>query len=205
MYPWIEQFWIALYAHVVSARQAARMIAILDGQAGKKISPKHIKNRIQPTTEFWHNFFAYVPHYLRYLHTIKSVTRNDPELSKIDQLESEKHDKEIENDIKEIGRTHIRQVLKLKGNSDSTVDDINTKIRTNQTDSGLDISRAVKVSKEMIRIRHPNINYQKEMDDFRNGLRKEKPKRKTSSCYFYPWKQPLEVIGQLLKKGKIHF
>jgi hypothetical protein len=36
------------------------------------------------------------------------------------------------------------------------------------------------------------------------GLRKEKPKRKMSSCYFDPWKQSLDVIGQLLKKEKIH-
>jgi hypothetical protein len=148
-YPWIEHFWIALYAHVVSPRQAAKMVTILEGQVGRKISPKYIKNRIQSTTEFWCNFFEYVPHYLRYLITIESVCRNDPELSKIDQLESEKRDKENENDIGEIGRTHLDQVLKYKSNMSTIVGDANTKQRANQSDQGFDI-RLTKVSREMI-------------------------------------------------------
>lgn len=61
-----------------------------------------------------------------------------------------------------------------------------------------------RVSREMIRVRHPNINYRREMEEFRNGLRKEKPKRKTSLCYFDPWKQSDNVIAQLLNKEKIH-
>ncbi len=34
MYPWIEQFWIYTYAHVVSARQASKMIEIIDAAGG---------------------------------------------------------------------------------------------------------------------------------------------------------------------------
>jgi hypothetical protein len=72
-----------------------------------------------------------------------------------------------------------------------------------RTDLPFDI-RVPKVSREMIRIRHPNINFQREMDEYTKGIRKVKPKRKTSSCYFDPWKQSTDVKEQLLKKGKIY-
>ena len=202
-YLWIEHFWIALYAHVVSPRQGARMVGILDGQVGGKISPKYIKDRIQPAIEFWCNFFEFVPHYLRYLVTIESIIKNDSQLSKIDQLESKKCDRENENDIEEIGRTHLEQVLKLKSTSGGTLNDANTTLRMDRADLPFDI-RVPKVGREMIRIRHPNINFQREMDEYTKGIRKVKPKRKTSSCYFDPWKQSTDVKEQLLKKGKIY-
>jgi hypothetical protein len=65
-------------------------------------------------------------------------------------------------------------------------------------------NRVTRISHEMIRVRHPNLNYRSEMEDVRNGLRTEKPKRRISSCYFDPWKQSLDVIMPLLNKGKIH-
>lgn len=203
-YPWIEQFWIVLLGHVVSAREAARMMRALDSKTMGKISPKHIRDQIEPTIRFWNDFFEYVPHYLEFLNTMELFIRNDPELSKIDQRETEKYYSELEGNIEELVRTDLQRVLRYKSNSISVGGVTSVKLLTSQTESGFDFSRVTRVSKEMILVRHPNLNYQKEEQDFSKGLRKEKPKRKTSSCYFNPWKQPLDVIGQLIKKGKIH-
>ena len=38
--------------------------------------------------------------------------------------------------------------------------------------------KAVKVGQERIRIHHSNKNYHKELEEFKNGSRKEKPKKK---------------------------
>ncbi|MGB7884231.1 MAG: hypothetical protein WBL44_16010, partial [Nitrososphaeraceae archaeon] len=200
MYTWAEWFWIVLYAHVVSTREAARMISALDGQSMRKLSSKRIKNQIEPVIYFWQDFFEYVPHYLAYLNEIESLTKNDPELCKIGELESEESDRIEMKAIQDLIRIHSPECLclEISHNEDSYA-----RRGSELTDQRFEIHRVIKVGKEMIRVCHPNPNYKREMDEFRKGLRTKKPQRKTSSCYFDPWKQKLEVLAALVKKGKI--
>ncbi len=62
--------------------------------------------------------------------------------------------------------------------------------------------KAVKVGQERIRIYHSNKNYQKEMEEVKNGSRKEKPKKKFS-CTFSPSLLPMDVRIKLHKGGKV--
>lgn len=201
MYTWAEWFWIVLYAHVVSARQAARMITALDGQSMGRLSSKRIKNQIEPVICIWQDFFKYVPHYLAYLNEIESLIKNDPELFKFGQLESEENDRLEMKVIQDLIRTHSPECLVFLEISRN--EDIYAGRRSELTDQRFGIHRVTKVGKEMIRVRHPNPNYKLEMDEFRKGLRTKKPQRKTSSCYFDPWKQKPDVLAALVKKGKI--
>ena len=199
-YTWAEWFWIVLYAHVVSGREAARMISALDGQSMDKLSSKQIKNQIGPVIRFWQDFFEYVPHYLTYLNEIESLTRNDPELFKIGLLESEENDRMESKVIQDLIRIRSPECLCFE--TGRNIDSYAGR-GSELTDQRFEIHRVIKVGKEMIRVRHPNPNYKREMDEFRKGLRTKKPQRKTSSCYFDPWKQKLEVLAALVKKGKI--
>jgi hypothetical protein len=61
--------------------------------------------------------------------------------------------------------------------------------------------KAVKVRQERIRIYHSNKNYQKEMDEFNNGLRKKHKKKIT--CTFSPSLLPMDVRIKLHKEGKV--
>ncbi len=135
------------------------------------------------------------------------MIKKDPVLSKIDQQDREKLDKEIEDNIGEIGIKHLQHLFQDSRSSSITIDSsyINPQPNnSNKSNPDFDIHKMTRVSRGMIRVRHPNLNYRREMEEFRNGLRKEKPKRKTSSCYFDPWKQSDDVIAQLMNKEKIH-
>lgn len=72
---------------------------------------------MEPTIEFWQSFYQYVPRYLKYIKLIRSVIKEDPELSKIDQLDREKLDKEIEADLEEIGIKHLQHLFQDSRNS----------------------------------------------------------------------------------------
>ena len=115
MYSWIEQFWIVVYAHAVSAREAARMVRALDSQSMRKLSPKHIKNQMGPVIRLWLDFFEYVPHYLAYLNMIGWVIANDPGLSKLDQQESAQYDTKTNSIIEDSISTHNQEVLNHAG------------------------------------------------------------------------------------------
>ena len=171
----------------------------LGDQSKRKLSPKHIKDQIEPVIAFWLDFFEYASHYLAYLNTIGRITKNDPELSKLDQQESVQYDTKANNFIEDLTSTHRQETL----NHTSSKKDNGPGPESKETKSGFGFQKVPRVSKEIILVRHPNLNYKKEMSEFRKGLRKEKPKRKTSSCYFDPWKQLPEVLGALIKKGKI--
>jgi hypothetical protein len=62
--------------------------------------------------------------------------------------------------------------------------------------------KAAKVGPERIRVHHSNKDYQKEMEEFKNGSRKEKPKKKIS-CTFSPALLPMDVRIKLHKEGKV--
>ena len=177
----------------------ARMLRTLDDQSMRKLSPKHIKDQIGPVIAFWLDFFEYAPHYLAYLNTIGRIIKNDPELSKLDQQEIVQYDAKTNNLIEDLTSTNRQETL----NHASGKKDNGPGPESKETKSGFGFQKVPRVSKEIILVQHPNLNYKKEMDEFRKGLRTKKPQRKTSSCYFDPWKQAPEVLGQLIKKGKI--
>jgi hypothetical protein len=194
-YSWIEQFWIILYAHVVSAREAARMIRAIDGQGIRKLSARHIKNQMEPVIRFWSDFFKYIPFYLGYLNMIGRIINYDPELFRLDQHESGTKTNDI---VEESGLIHQKVIKNKSSTNEKSVGQVSKK-----TGLGLSFCKVPSVSREMILVRHPNSNYKREMDEFRKGLRREMPKRKTSSCYFDAWKQSPEILGALIKKRKI--
>ena len=57
--------------------------------------------------------------------------------------------------------------------------------------------RAIKTRPERIRIHHSNPHYQEEPEEYRKGLRKEKPRKKKSCGPFDPSILPMEVRTRL--------
>ena len=63
-YTWFEWFWIVRYAQAFSPRRAAKMLLVLDGDeqgTGGRLSPKHIKDNINPIMQFWKDYFDNPP------------------------------------------------------------------------------------------------------------------------------------------------
>ena len=59
------------------------MLVALDGEeqgAGGRISPKHIKDNINPIMEFWQDYFYYSPHFFSLLKSIHRLIETDSEL-----------------------------------------------------------------------------------------------------------------------------
>ncbi len=82
-YTWYEWFWIVRYAQAFTPRKAAKMLLALDGEeqgAGGRMSPKHIKDNINPVMQFWQDYFYYTPYFFSYLKFIHRLIEMDPEL-----------------------------------------------------------------------------------------------------------------------------
>ena len=179
-YTWLEWFWIVRYAQAFSPKKAAKMLLALDGEeqgeAGGRMSPKYIKDNINPVMRFWQDYFCYSPYFFSYIQYIHRLIDSDPELK-------DEYKKMLERDKKENDVT-IDNMLKEHGNSlqQKLLENTTSNVNNNNDDYYLGTSnedfKAVKVGQERIRIYHSNKNYQKEMEEFKNGLRKEKPEEK---------------------------
>jgi hypothetical protein len=62
--------------------------------------------------------------------------------------------------------------------------------------------KAIRKGPERLRIYHSNPNYQKEMDEYKGGLRPEEPRRKTV-CYIDPRELSPAIRAKLHKEGKV--
>jgi hypothetical protein len=188
-YTMFEWFWIVRYAQAFTPRRAAKMLVALDREEGR-ISPKHIKDQIEPILKFWEEFFSYGPYFFKFLKLMHYIIKMDPELTEEYRGILHQHEKDNNNDRKKILEGHFE--------------------RMEQTQQGVDCYNGVndddfkakRIGPERVRIDHSNSSYQKEMEEFKNGLRKEKPKKKIS-CLFSPSLLPMDVRIKLHKEGKV--
>jgi hypothetical protein len=204
-YTWYEWFWIVRYAQAVTPGNAAKMILALDGELGEGarggISPKHIKDKIKPVLKFWQDYFYFSPYFFNFLKFIHNLIKRDSELSvqynKI--LEGDHNDND--STINKMLEAHS-EALKQKLLKDSATDVNNNNNNDYFLGTNNDDFKAAKVGPERIRIHHSNKNYQKEMEEFKNGSRKKKPKKKIS-CTFSPALLPMNIRIKLHKEGKV--
>jgi hypothetical protein len=189
-YTWYEWFWIIRYAEAHTAKRSAKMLSVLDGTKGEreKISPKHIKNKKNIVIGFWQDYFYYVPYFFKFLKSMHLLIEKDPELKAEYSRILEDNNYENEATIEKMLEGHTK-VLQHKLLDDNTTYSVNDRddyyLGANNDDF-----KAVKIGQERIRIHHSNKNFKKEMLEFKNGSRKEKPKKKIS-CTFNPFLLPI--------------
>jgi hypothetical protein len=202
-YTWYEWFWIVRYAQAVSSRRAAKMLLALDGEGEERsrdrISPKHIKDKINPVIKFWQDFFYYARYFFYFLKFIRRLIKGDPELKAEYNKILEGNHKEDDTTINKMLEEHLTALQQklLEDNNNNVNNNNDYYLGTNKDDF-----KPVKIRPERIRIHHSNKNYQKEMEEFKNGSRKEKPKKKIS-CTFSPSLLPVDVRIKLHKEGKV--
>ncbi len=82
-YTWYEWYWIVRYAQVFTPNRAAKLLLVLDGEeqgTGGKISPKHIKDKINLVMQFWQDYICYTPYFFYFLTLMHHYIDMDPEL-----------------------------------------------------------------------------------------------------------------------------
>jgi len=191
-YTWYEWFWIVRYAQAFTPRRAAKMLLVLNGEeeqgAGGRLSIKYIKNNINPVIQFWQDYFYYTSYVLSYLKGIHHLINRDPELKAEYNKILERDKKENDVTINKMLEEHTNSLQqKLLENDTSNVINNNSDyyLGTNNDDF-----KAIKVEQEGIRIYHSNKNYQKEMEEFKNGSRKENLRRNSHTHLahlYYLW------------------
>jgi len=179
------------------------MLSVIDGEeqgAGGRISPKHIKDNINLVMKFWQDYFYYSPYFFSYLKFIHRLIKRDPELKAEYNMILEGDHKDNDTTINRMLEEHINS-MQQKLLDENTASNIKNKndyyLGTNNDDF-----KAEKIGQERIRIHHSNKNHQNEMEEFKNGLRKEKPKKKIS-CTFSPSLLPMDIRIKLHKEGKV--
>jgi hypothetical protein len=196
-YTLYEWFWIARYAKFRTPRIAANMLQALDGKVEGRMSPKQIKNRIEPILEYWREFFIYGSCFFEFLKIIHEVIGKDRELN-------EEHKKRLEaayvknkNSAKEITRRHLCSIAQQQQSYNNTSEYEKTRGIGNDEDF-----KVIKKRPQRIRIYHYNQNYQKEIDEFNKGLRGKPWRRKRCGPFKLP-ELPYTIIEQLYKRGRI--
>ncbi|MGB0028190.1 MAG: hypothetical protein WBP64_15245, partial [Nitrososphaeraceae archaeon] len=120
---------------------------------GGKISLKHIRDMIRPVMKFWEKYFCYSPYFFEFL--------------------------KIMHHPKEMLEEHLKTLQMKEDHNFVSGNNINDYYLGTNNDN----FKAGKIGAERVRIHHSNPYYQKELKEFRNGLGKEKPKKKIS-CTF---------------------
>jgi len=193
-YTLYEWFWIVAYAKSEGIGKTLRMLRALDGEKEGKVSRRHIRKMLGCTIRFWEEFQEYCPYLFKFRKLILAYIKADPELKEKYEKLREQSRKEDEDYVKRIRETCLDDLIKqVTGNE---VTDIH-KIKTNNDD------RATKIGHERIRIHHSNPHYQKELEEYRKGLRKEKPQKKKSCGPFDPSTLPIEVRAKLHNENKV--
>jgi hypothetical protein len=195
-YTLYEWFWIARYAKSQTPRIAANMLQALDGKVEGRMSPKQIKNRIEPTLEYWREFFIYGSCFFEFLKIIHEVIGKDRELNEEHKKRLEAADVENKNSANKITRVRLSIAQQQQSYNDTSEYE---KMRGISNDENF---KVIKKRPQRIRIYHYNPNYQKEMDKFNKGLR-GKPWRRKRCGPFNLLELPNAVIEQLYKRGRI--
>jgi hypothetical protein len=195
-YTWFEWFWIVRYAQAFSTRRAAKMLLALDGKEGS-MSPEHIKDQMHSVLKFWEEFIHYSPYFFNFLKLVHKLIEKDPELKE----EYRKSIEQDENDNENYGKMMLQEHLERIQQRQQLHNDGNDNNNNDYYGANNNDFKITKIRPERVRIHHSNPNYQKEIEQFRRGLRKEKPKKKIS-CTFSPSLLPIDVRIKLHKEGK---
>jgi len=172
------------------------MLLSLDGKEGS-MSPKHIKDQMQSVIKFWEEFIHYSPYFFNFLKLMHKLIEKDPELKEENRKIIEQDGNDNENYRKIMLEEHFEGIQQKQLQNDGNDNNNNDYYGANNNDF-----KITKIRPERVRIHHSNPNYQKEIEQFRIGLRKEKPKKKIS-CTFSPSLLPIDVRIKLHKEGKI--
>jgi hypothetical protein len=187
-YTLYEWFWIVAYAKSEGIGKALSMLKVLEDKTEGKISRIHIKKMLEHVTRFWEEFQKYCPCLFKFRKLILVCIGDDPELKEKYEKLREQSRREDEDYVKEIRGKHLDDMIKQLTASQIT-DKHRMKINIDD--------RAIKTRPERIRIHHSNPHYQRELEEYRKGLRKEKPRKKKSCGPFDPSILPVEVRARL--------
>ncbi len=192
-YKWHEWFWVVRYSQIHGPSAASRMLLALDDREGKaRISSKYIRDRIEPTINFWNDFLEYSPYFHNFLNKLLEIVRNDPELMQTGK---------DEDDLLELGRLHMERMSSYEEKCSFNPHEdgsITRKLMTrakeqifNRRDdnnkSGL-IVGSNRRGPDRIRIYHSNPNLKKEMEEYNRRIKKKKPRKTKAVCGpFDPW------------------
>ncbi|MDQ6862330.1 MAG: hypothetical protein M3044_00755 [Thermoproteota archaeon] len=188
LYTWFEWLWISAYATTEGVGKTRNMLHELnvgDGQKRRILSRKHIRNMIGRVIKFWEDYFEYIPYFFGLLNLIQVLIQRDEELK--EKYEKMLEQLEKENDV-ELTHREKRYLDKTTPQIFASTDNSTTNNNyvidgSSEDDKSLTASRK---ASELIRVHHSNPNYAKEMKEFEEGLRKEKPKRIKSCGPFKP-------------------
>jgi hypothetical protein len=129
---------------------------------------------------------------------VHKLIEKDPELKE----EYRKSIEQDENDNENYGKMMLQEHLERIQQRQQLHNDGNDNNNNDYYGANNNDFKITKIRPERVRIHHSNPNYQKEIEQFRIGLRKEKPKKKIS-CTFSPSLLPIDVRIKLHKEGKI--
>jgi hypothetical protein len=198
LYEWL---WIAKYAKKEGIGKTRDMLSSLDGQAGR-ISRKYIKNQIDPVMKFWEDFVRYAPYFFKFLNIMNYVIAHDTKLIEENKSRTEQLEEKNLEDIKKIVKEHLDRIGQHPYTANNNDGNYGCQ-KCEDFNSYYNYIKAIRAGPERIQINHSNPNYQKEMEAFKKGLKKDKPRKKTV-CYIDPNMLSPEIRADLHKQGKVY-
>jgi hypothetical protein len=198
LYEWL---WIAKYAKKVGIGKTRNMLSSLDGQAAL-MSRTYLKNQIDPIVKFWEDFFSYSSYFFEFLNIMNCVITHNPKLSEENKMRIEQLEEKNLADVTKIAKDHLDRIAQhpyIANNNDGNYGCQ----KCEGFNDYYDHIKAARVGPERILISHSNPNYQKEMEAFKKGLKKEKPRKKTV-CYIDPNMLSPQIRANLHEQGKVY-
>jgi hypothetical protein len=199
-YTWVEWFWIVAYTKSENIGKTRSMLRALDGKEGI-MSYRHVRNMIERVIKFWEDYFEYVSYFFEFFQKVQTVIEGDQELNSEykkmllqDQIENEKY-------IMNMLNKHFKN-RGLNPSSNGSGEDEEINKEQNLLNNGIDF-KITRTRPDRIRIYHYNQNYTQEIDEYKKGLRKERPKIRKRCGPFSLSKLPSHAVMELYKQGKL--
>lgn len=198
-YTWYEWFWIIRYAQKEGFGKTKQMLLSLDGD-GHSLSRKGIRDQITPTMNFWKDFLTYAPIFFEFLRIVRSFIPHNQELKHENNNRLKQTEEENLNNMKKMVKEHLDRI---RQHNYVPINDKRYGCKVCESlPTYYDDFKAIRKGPERLRIYHSNRNFQKEMEEYKQGSRHEKPKRKTV-CYIDPRRLSLAIRVKLHKEGKV--
>jgi hypothetical protein len=137
------------------------------------ISAKQIKNRKQSILDFLEKFIYYYHFYVNLRVIALDFLKKDNALMEEYKKLSNEEETVNEAELKDIAIKYLRDLNELT-NSNSRDNENSQKVNAALNDKYSIISKT-RQKRDRIRIYHSNSNYLREMEEFKEGLRKNKP------------------------------
>jgi hypothetical protein len=184
-YAWREWFWIVRYATFRTPGAASKMLLALDGKDGI-ITPKHIRDKKEAVLRFWTEYFEYSLDFFAFISKALVLVHES------DSFRDQYNTKELigvnkdQEYIKELAKQHMIEMLSYQEDAI----DAGAAFQKQLVDEQISLSNDRNLTKkrpDRIRIFHSNQHYKKEMEEYKRGLRNEKPRRRIVCGPFSPW------------------